>query len=185
MLTKFSDLTHQGRLEYESIIGTGNPDLDRFSHRGGKIITWHGLADPIIPPQGTMFYYQKVLALDPSAADFYRQFYSPGVGHCSGGTGVIPTNALDQLRAWVENGTVPETLQAASPYPVNASSSLPVDPSQNSRFLDLCPWPAVEIYSGQGDPALAESWGCVSGTNWRSFLGVNPDGRYSLVGGSN
>lgn len=149
------------------------------------MITWHGLADPIIPPQGTMFYYQKVLALDPSAADFYRQFYSPGVGHCNGGTGVLPTSALDQLRAWVENGTVPETLHAASPYPVNASSSLPVDSSKNVRFLDLCPWPAVEIYSGQGDPALAESWGCDGGTNWRSFLGVNPKGRYSLVGGSN
>ncbi|KAK7734801.1 hypothetical protein SLS63_004221 [Diaporthe eres] len=182
---EMSDITHQGRLEYESIIGTGNPDLGRFNRRGGKMITWHGLADPIIPPQGSMFYYQKVLALDPSAADFYRQFYSPGVGHCNGGTGVLPTNALGQLRAWVENGTVPETLHAASPYPVNASSSLPVDPSKNVRFMDLCPWPAVEIYSGQGDPALAESWGCVGGTNWRSFLGINPKGRYSLVGGSN
>ena len=96
---EISDLTHQGRLEYDSIIGTGSLDLDRFNDRGGKIITWHGLADPIIPPQGTMFYYQKVLARDPSAADFYRQFYSPGVGHCSGGTGVLPINALDQLRA--------------------------------------------------------------------------------------
>jgi hypothetical protein len=45
-----SDLTHQSRLEYDSIIGTGSPDLDRFNGRGGKIITWHGHADPIIPP---------------------------------------------------------------------------------------------------------------------------------------
>lgn len=178
------EITHQGRLQFDSIIGTGSPDLDRFNSRGGKIITWHGLADPIIPPQGTMFYYQKVLALDPSAADFYRQFYSPGVGHCSGGTGVIPTKALDQLRAWVENGTVPETLHPASPYPANASSSFSVNPGENVRFLDLCPWPAVEVYNGQGDPALAESWGCVGGNNWMSFLGVSPSGRYSLVGGS-
>lgn len=48
-----SDFTHQSQLEYDSIIGTGSPDLDRFNRRGGKIITWHGLADPIIPPQGT------------------------------------------------------------------------------------------------------------------------------------
>lgn len=120
----------------------------------------------------------------PICSRLLSTILSPGVGHCSGGTGVIPTKALDQLRAWVENGTVPETLHAASPYPVNTSSSFSDNPGENVRFLDLCPWPAVEIYNGQGDPALAESWGCVGGTNWRSFLGVSPSGRYSLVGGS-
>jgi feruloyl esterase len=132
-----------------------------------------------------MFYYQKVLARDPSAADFYRQFYSPGVGHCSGGTGVLPTNALYHSRAWVENGTAPDVLHAASPYPVKAPSSLPVNVSDNVRFLDLCPWPAVEIYHGQGDLALAEPWDCVGGTSWTSFLGVKLEGRFSLVGGPN
>ena len=51
------------------------------------MITWQGLADSIINPQGTMLYYQKVAALDPEVQDFYTQFYSPGVGHCGGGTG--------------------------------------------------------------------------------------------------
>jgi feruloyl esterase len=43
--------------------------------------------DELIMPQGTMFYYQKVKALDSAVQDFYRQYYSPEVGHCGGGTG--------------------------------------------------------------------------------------------------
>lgn len=48
------------------------------------MITWQGLADNLINPQGTMLYYSKVAALDPEVHDFYRQFYSPGIGHCGG-----------------------------------------------------------------------------------------------------
>jgi len=68
----------QGHLQYDSIIGDASPDLRPFKRHGGKMITWQGLADGTINPQGTQLYYQKVMALDPSAADFYRQFYSAG-----------------------------------------------------------------------------------------------------------
>ncbi|KAF3766978.1 tannase and feruloyl esterase [Cryphonectria parasitica EP155] len=166
---EFADIFLQGHLQYDSIMGSASPDLAPFKRHGGKIITWQGLADGTINPQGTMFYYQKILAIDPSAANFYRQFYSPGVGHCGSGTGVIPTDAIGQLRAWVENGTAPDVLHAASTYPVNA-------------FLDLCPWPSVNRYKGSGDPAEAASWECASGTGWVEFSGLHPE-NYSVVGG--
>lgn len=152
-----------------------SPDLAPFKRRGGKIITWHGLSDELIPPQGSMLYYQKVLALDPQAGDFYRQFYSPGVAHCGldqGGTGVVPLEALAQLRAWVENGTAPDTLRAGGPYAVNASADDVVDLAVNVRFMDLCPWPAVNQYR-DGDPALAESYECLNGTGWLDFAGLD------------
>lgn len=151
-------------------MGTNSPDLRAFKARNGKMITWQGLADYAIFPQGTMLYYQKVLALDPSAADFYRQFYSPGVGHCGGGTGVVPIDAIGQLRAWVENGTAPDSLMAASEYPVNATTSYPAN-GTNVRFMNLCPWPQVNVYDGTGDPALAESYVCVNGSGWQHFPG--------------
>lgn len=179
---EFADIFLQGHLQYDSLMGSASPNLLPFKRRGGKILTWQGLADGTINPQGTMFYYQKVLALDADAADFYRQFYSPDVGHCGSGTGVMPTVQLDQLRAWVENGTAPETLRAGSTYPVNASSSAVVGP-ENVRFLDLCPWPAVNKYQGSGDPALAESWECAVGTGWETFETSLDPKSYSLVGG--
>lgn len=180
----FADVFLQGHLQYDSIMGSASPDLLPFKQRGGKIITWQGLADGTINPQGTMFYYQKVLALDPDAAGFYRQFFSPGVGHCGGGTGVIPIDAISQLRTWVENGTAPETLRAASTYPVNASSSAVVSATQYVRFLDLCPWPAVNKYRGSGDPAMASSWECATGTGWQEFPSSLDPRNYSVVGGS-
>ncbi|KAJ4421300.1 hypothetical protein N0V82_003810 [Gnomoniopsis sp. IMI 355080] len=180
--TEFADIFLQGHLQYDSLMGSASPNLLPFKRRGGKIITWQGLADGTINPQGTMFYYQKVLALDADAAGFYRQFYSPGVGHCGGGTGVEPTAQLEQLRAWAENGTAPDTLRAASTYPVNASSSAVVG-SGNVRFLDLCPWPGVNKYKGSGDPAVADSWECAVNTGWEDFnTSLNAE-NYSIVGG--
>ena len=83
------DLFLQSHIQYDSMIGDYGPDLRPFKTSGGKMITWQGLADQIINPQGTMLYYQKVAALDSDVDSFYRQFYSPGIGHCGGGTGKI------------------------------------------------------------------------------------------------
>lgn len=49
------------------------------------MITWHGLADQLIFPNGTVNYYNKVMATDPKAQDYYRFFEAPGVAHCGGG----------------------------------------------------------------------------------------------------
>jgi len=128
-----------------------------------------------------MLYHQKAQALDPAISDFYRMFFSPGIGHCSGGTGVVPSDPIGQLRAWVENGTAPAYLTAASQYPVNASSSYLAN-GTDTRYLDLCPYPAVNQYRGTGDPALAASWTCVNGTEWERFAG--PSGtNHRVVGG--
>jgi len=145
------------------------------------MITWQGLADGTIPPQGTQLYYKKVLALDPSTQNFYRQFYSPGVGHCGSGTGLTPVDPIGQLRAWVENGTAPTSLHVGSPYPVNSTTAAVVG-RQNVRFLDLCTYPQVTKYKGSGDPALASSYGCAMEDGSYSFSG--PSGsNYSYFGG--
>ncbi|KAI6903988.1 tannase and feruloyl esterase [Hortaea werneckii] len=152
--TEFTDFFLQGHLQYDSIIGDASPDLRPFKEHGGKMITWQGLADQLIMPQGTQLYYEKIQKLDSSVHDFYRQFYSPGVGHCGGGIGVTPTHQLEQLRAWVENGTAPDLLQAGSAYPVNASSDLAVG-SDNVRSQALCPYP--EMLKG-GMTSTRQAW---------------------------
>lgn len=168
-------------MEYDSIIGSADPDLYAFNAAGGKIITWQGLADNLINPQGNQLYYQKIAALHPGVQNFYRQFYSPGIGHCGGGIGVIPTDPIGQLRKWVENGTAPATLMAASEYPIDAPSSYATN-GTNVRFQNLCPYPAVTKYKGTGDTALASSYKCVTGTGWLNFGG--PTGsNYTYSGG--
>ena len=42
------------------IYNATNPDLSQFQARGGKLILYHGWADPAISPYGTLAYYQAV-----------------------------------------------------------------------------------------------------------------------------
>jgi feruloyl esterase len=139
--SEFERLFRQSHARYSRVIGTDDPDLSAFRAAGGKMITWHGLADQVIFPQDTVDYRRRVEAAmgGPQATDrFYRVFLAPGAGHCSGGTGPTPTGPLAALVAWVEHGHAPDTLPAATTnayrrkvtsnlcrYPQTAHSSTP------------------------------------------------------------
>ncbi|RHZ63052.1 putative feruloyl esterase [Aspergillus thermomutatus] len=141
----FFDMLHDSMRRYGSMLGTNNPDLSKFKANGGKMITWHGLADEAIPPSGTVGYYEEVLRLDRQAHDFYRFFEAPGVGHCYGGLGPIPNEAMSQLMEWVEKNHAPDTLRATK--------------GRNNTARDLCPYPLQQRFVG-GDPRNATSFTC-------------------------
>ncbi|OJJ94948.1 hypothetical protein ASPACDRAFT_37114 [Aspergillus aculeatus ATCC 16872] len=140
---------HLASQEYTDFMDAADPDLSEFRKAGGKLITYHGMADPSIPTKDTEFYYNAVTDLFPDVQEFYRFFEAPGLGHCSGGVGGQPITTFDALRQWVENGTAPETL------PVEYAGS---DGAKQSRIL--CPYPAQAKYIG-GDASSAESFRCV------------------------
>lgn len=81
---------------------------------------------------------------------FFRYFLAPGVGHC-GGPGpesIAPTNPMQQVIDWVENGQAPAVL--------NASGSI----NGQSVTRPLCPYPDPDaVYIG-GDPNQARSYSC-------------------------
>jgi feruloyl esterase len=151
--TQFAQLFAQSRIEYNQIIGTDSPDLTAFRNTGGKMITWHGLADPVIFPQGTVNYYQRVQAITGGASNldsFYRLFLAPGVGHCGlTGNGPVPTDALTAVVNWVEKGQAPATLPAAT-----------VDSTGGVITRNLCPYPKAARYNGSGDPNSAANYTC-------------------------
>lgn len=134
--------------EYASTISAADPDLAGFRDAGGKMITWHGLADQLIPPDGTYNYYQRVLAQHPEAADYYRFFPAPGIYHCSGGPGWYPGGVLDSLVNWVEKGIAPDTLEAKTETALGAS-----------RTVNLCAYPKILTYQG-GDINSSTSFTC-------------------------
>lgn len=59
-------------------------DLSGFHHRGGKLISYHGLADSLVPAAGTPYFYDQVYrTLKPKGIevdDFFRLFMVPGMG---------------------------------------------------------------------------------------------------------
>jgi hypothetical protein len=148
--TQFDQIFQQARAEYDTIIGTGNPDLTAFRNAGGKLITWHGDSDQLIPTAGTVDYRRHVDALmggTEKVDDFYRVFLAPGVAHCGLKGGV---DDLAALTAWVEQGKAPNVLHATLP-------------TANGTTLtrDVCRYPMVSRYTGHGDPASAASFRCV------------------------
>ncbi|KAI9376630.1 Tannase/feruloyl esterase [Aspergillus egyptiacus] len=118
-------------------------DLSAFRAGGGKLLTWVGLADQYIPPSNLFAYHDALVerfGSNRSAVnDFYRVFSAPGVGHCGGGPGPQPRDAMPALMDWVENGTAPETLPA---WGVAANGSVV------SRAL--CMYPERLVYQAKG-----------------------------------
>jgi tannase/feruloyl esterase len=149
---QFVRLFKQSVAEYDRIIGTDDPDLRAFDADGGKMITWHGLSDQLIFPQGTVNYYQRVQAATGGARNvgsFYRLFLAPGVQHCAGGNGPVPTDPLAAVVNWVEHGKAPATLPAAT-----------TDASGAAVTRNLCAYPQVARYVGHGDRNSAASYRC-------------------------
>jgi feruloyl esterase len=140
-----------------SHINTDNPDLSAFKARGGKMLAWHGLADELIMPQGTVNYYNRVVAQMGGLAGvqaFYRLYLVPGAGHGTpNGTrnpaadvpNFAPGQQYELLTQWVEKGIAPDavTLQSAG---------------GNSR--PVCVYPKKASYAGSGDPTKAASYSC-------------------------
>lgn len=113
-----------------ALYNADNPDLGAFAGHGGKLILYHGWADPHISPLNTIDYYERVGRRMGAVtrAGFVRLFLLPGMGHCGGGDGPSQFPLLASLMAWVEGGQAPDMVIAhrARP-PVGATLGLPAD----------------------------------------------------------
>jgi len=159
----FDQLFVQSQAEFSSTIATDDPDLSQFRDRGGKIIIWHGLADQLIFPQGTINYYQRVQAAmggPRRTGTFARLFLAPGAQHCASAAGPAPgtpyqypapTMPLPDVVNWVEHGQAPLSILAQK-----------VDPQTNvvTESRILCAYPLTAVYSGAGNPNISTSYRC-------------------------
>ncbi|MEV5607487.1 tannase/feruloyl esterase family alpha/beta hydrolase [Streptomyces sp. NPDC052225] len=151
---RFTELFRQSKAEYDKVIGTADPDLSAFRDSGGKLLSWHGLSDQFIPTQGTVKYRERVdreVGGTKRVDDFYRLFLAPGTDHCGLNGQDGSTDGLAALTAWVEKDKAPRTLPATL-----------VNDAGRQVDRDLCRYPQVLRYRGQGDPAAASSFRCVT-----------------------
>ncbi len=142
----FSQFEKDTRLA-ASFLNATNPDLDAFKARKGKLILWHGWADPALPALATVDYYRQVLAHDPGAGDYCRLFMVPGCLHCGGGPGAADVDWLSVVADWVERGKAPDLIVASRHEQGKVVMTRP-----------LFPYPQVAVYGGTGDPKNAESF---------------------------
>jgi feruloyl esterase len=142
----FSNFASDTRLA-ASYLDATNTDLAAFKARNGKLILWHGWADPALPPQATIDYYRGVQARDPNAAQYCRLFMVPGCLHCGGGPGATDVDWLGAIVDWVEHQKTPDKLIASKHDHGSVVMARP-----------LFGYPATTIYKGAGDPNSADSF---------------------------
>ncbi|MGZ4474309.1 MAG: tannase/feruloyl esterase family alpha/beta hydrolase [Nocardioides sp.] len=111
---EYERLFAQSKAEYHAIIGSDDANLAPFRAAGGKLLTWQGGDDQLIPVADTIEYYGQVKQELGNVDDFYRFFVVPGASHCRGGVGPAPTDPLGALVSWVEKGKAPATLTAGT-----------------------------------------------------------------------
>ncbi|TPG59677.1 tannase/feruloyl esterase family alpha/beta hydrolase [Roseomonas nepalensis] len=136
------------------VINATDPDLSAFRRRGGKLIAYHGLADPVVPFAESIAYHGRVAeAAGGDVPSFYRLFLVPGMEHCRGGPGANQPELQAALERWVEEGTPPARILAH-----HREGNRPDGAIQFSR--PLCPYPQRAVHDGAGDQATAESYRC-------------------------
>jgi feruloyl esterase len=123
-----------------------NPNLTAFAAHGGKLILWHGWADPHISPLNTIAYYTALgTTLGANRVDgFARLFLFPGGGHCGGGEGPFEMDLLTPIMAWVESAAAPNVIIASQGGPPRDGEAV------KARTRPIYPYPAVSVYKGQG-----------------------------------
>ncbi|KAL3461488.1 Tannase/feruloyl esterase [Aspergillus heterothallicus] len=150
---EFMRIFNASVVEYTYIIGTNDPDLTEFRNHGGKILSFHGLADPMVPSRGTRRYYEAVAGIDPRVRNYYRHFEAPGLGHCWSPSGLYPSTIFDDMVAWVEQGREPSYLPASF-----------LDENGTEHEGILCPYPERAVYNRVGDPLSRKSYFCAAET---------------------
>ncbi len=136
--------------DMHAIFDATDPNLAPFREAGGKLIIWHGLADPHISPLNSVGYVQAVRDTIGAEAsdDMLRLFLIPGMAHCGGGKGLTSIDVMTALMDWVESGKAPESLVASSTDEDAAAG-------QGRR---LFPFPATSVMMQSGDPTDPAAW---------------------------
>ena len=128
----------------------GDPDVSRFVERGGKLLMYHGWADPLVSPDTSVIMFKRINdTVGPSAANAVALFMVPGMGHCQGGAGTDVFDKAAALDRWVETGTKPQSIEAAH------MTAGVVD-----RTRPLCAYPSTAHYNGTGSTDDATSFQC-------------------------
>ena len=134
----------------QGLLYGGEPDLSRFFNRGGKLLMYHGWADPLVSPDTSLIMFKRINdTVGRAAANSVALFMVPGMGHCQGGPGTDQFDKVAALDRWVESGTKPQSIVATH-----------MTDGVADRTRPLCAYPASARYTGTGSTDDAKNFRC-------------------------
>jgi feruloyl esterase len=140
-----------------------DPTFRDFVARDGKLIVFHGAADPVFSAADTVDWFEKFRAAHgAAAADAHVRLYLvPGMNHSRGGPATDQFDMVDEIVRWVEQGQAPAAVTAHARGAGTAVPNNEVPASWSAaRSRLLCPYPQVARYRS-GDAESAASFACV------------------------
>ncbi|KAL9090832.1 MAG: hypothetical protein Q9159_001773 [Coniocarpon cinnabarinum] len=156
-------------------------EVEAFRAKGGKLLHYHGLSDPLISTGSSTYYHSQVQQSLASQGlpidDFYRLFLIPGMQHCAGTAQgapwyiAAPNQEVDgavysvpgsmdakhdvtrAIMTWTENGNAPDYIVGTKYNNDNVTNGMQVQ-------RPICAYPQQPVYSGSGNVSLPENWSC-------------------------
>ncbi|KAF2126128.1 tannase and feruloyl esterase [Dothidotthia symphoricarpi CBS 119687] len=162
-------------------------DLSAYEAKGGKLLSYHGAVDPLIPTGSTPYYYDHVLrTLQPRGVDvdsFFKYFIVPGMGHCMNTTAAF--NAPWYFGGPNQAGVLGKTVHSVPGFedkthdvllammawvengtvPEYIVGTKYVNETTHDKVMrqrPLCVYPKMAKWTGEGDVNSAETWSCES-----------------------
>ncbi|EME49563.1 hypothetical protein DOTSEDRAFT_68368 [Dothistroma septosporum NZE10] len=179
---------------YHGNVSGYDGDLSAFQSAGGKLLMYHGMADPLVSEGVVQRYYLKVaqtLGISNSGMDeFLRLFRISGMAHCGVGgisgagawmfgqneaAAAASVNIIDVLQDWVERDSAPDTLRGTKFWYDTESLGVQFE-------RDHCRFPYRTTYRS-GDYTQPSSWGCDLISDWQA-CGVGAMPRLCNVDGT-
>ena len=133
------------------VLNSGTTNLKPFFARGGKLLMYHGWADPQVPPMNSVGYFDDVVKVAGKAAvgKSIELYMVPGMAHCQGGPGTDIFDKMGAIEQWASRGAAPSQILAA-----HLTDGIAV------RTRPLCPFGRIARYKGTGSTDEAANFEC-------------------------